>query len=238
MTAEDFMDEEDLADLAESQQVSTKAQFEGIGEGAQSRKPVDLFEDMLRPKEDTMGIKLLRKMGWRQGQGIGPRVKRTMMDDSDDEANESGKTYSLAPINTAVIDLQRKTNTQGLGYTTLPGLERKTEKPVKKQVTSNSKFGMRGSMGIGVLNEDDDEDPYDVGFTKDQYSRTVVPKREKPEGSITFKPSAKHVFTSKTKSTSTVSTSSNRRGHDGRLPLPGFILSETQATLTIQWYQL
>jgi len=236
MTAEDFMDEEDLAELAESQQVATKAQFEGIGEKGQTRKAGEVFEDMLRAKEDTMGIKLLRKMGWRQGQGIGPRVQRTMMDDSDGEDDENAKTYTLAPINTAIIDLQRKTNTQGLGYAALPGLQRKAEKPVKKQLSSNSKFGMRGSMGIGVLNEDDDDDPYDVGLTKDQYSRTVVPKRDKSEGTNTLKPPAKHVFISKTKSTSTASTSTNQRGHDGRLPLPGFILSETQATLTAQWY--
>lgn len=237
MTVEDFMDEEDLAELAESQQVSTKSQFEGLGNTAeelQNRNAGDLFDDLIRPKEDTIGIKILRKMGWREGQGVGPRVQRKMVDDEEDAVGEDS-IYNLAPINTAIIALERKTNAHGLGYTSQPGLERRIEKPVKKTVSTSSKGGMRGSMGIGVLNEDDDEDPYDVGLSRDQYSRTVVPKREKQE-KHTFKVPAKHTFTSKQKSSTTDSTPTNRRGHDGRLPLPGFTLSDTPFTLTGEWY--
>lgn len=238
MTAEDFMDEEDLAELAETQQVVTKSQFDGLGGtaeelGSTKRNDVDdLFDDLIKPKQDTVGISLLRKMGWREGQGVGPRVQRKIHGDED------GEMYHLAPVNIAVIALERKTNSNGLGYTSLPGLERRVEKPVKKSVsTTKAMGGMRGSMGIGVLNEDDDEDPYDVGLSRDMYSRTVVPKREKVE-KHTFKPSAaKHTFMSKAKPTSITDTSiSSRRGHDGRLPLPGFTLSETPFTLTSQWY--
>jgi G patch domain-containing protein 1 len=229
------MDEEDLAELAEQQHVSTKAQFEGLGGTAEElngRGAGDLFDDMIRPKEDTIGIKILRKMGWREGQGVGPRVQRKLMGDNDD-GDEA--TYSLAPTNTAIVALERKTNSHGLGYTSQPGLERRTEKPVKKKVTTTAKMPMRGSMGIGVLNEDDDEDPYDLGPSRDQYSRTVVPKREKVE-KHTFKVAAKHTFASKQKSSSSTSSPASRRGHDGRLPLPGFTLSETPFTLTDQWY--
>lgn len=232
MTVEDFMDEEDLAELAEQQQVSTKAQFEGLGNTAeelQNRKAGDIFDDLIRPKEDTIGIKILRKMGWREGQGVGPRVQRKTVDDDDD-----GGVYDLAPINTAIIALERKTNSHGLGYASQPGLERRVEKHVKKTTASSSKGGMRGSMGIGVLNEDDDEDPYDVGLTRDQYSRTVVPKREKQE-KHSFRVPAKHTFISKPKSSVADTTPSNRRGHDGRLPLPGFTLSDTPFTLTSEW---
>jgi G patch domain-containing protein 1 len=237
MTAEDFMDEEDLAEMAENQQVSTKSQFEGLGSTAeeiQNRTAGDLFDDLIKPKEDTVGIKILRKMGWREGQGVGPRVERKILDDENEDGD--GNTYTLAPMNTTIVALERKTNSNGLGYNSQPGLERRVEKPVKKTV-STSKSGMRGSMGFGVLNEDDDEDPYDVGLTKDHYSRTVVPKRDKIE-KHSFKVPAKHTFTAKPKSSSTGSSSGsgNRRGHDGRLPLPGFTLSETPFTLTSQWY--
>jgi G patch domain-containing protein 1 len=228
------MDEEDLADMAENQQVSTKSQFDGLGGTAdemKNRTAGDLFDDLIKPKEDTIGIKLLRKMGWREGQGVGPRVQRNLIDDENDD--ESGETYTLAPMNTTIVALERKTNTNGLGYSSQPGLERRIEKPVKKAI-STSKSGMRGSMGIGVLDEDDEEDPYDVGLTRDHYSKTVVPKRDKVE-KHTFKVPAKHTFTSKPKS-STTSSSGSRRGHDGRLPLPGFTLSETPFTLTSEWY--
>ena len=236
MTAEDFMDEEDLAELAESQQVATKVQFEGLGNTAEeleNRKAGDLFDDLIRPKQDTIGIKILRRMGWREGQGVGPRVERKLMDDDDEEDGEDSM-YNLPPINTAIITLERKTNTHGLGYNSQPGLERRIEKPVKKTV-STSRGGMRGSMGIGVLNEDDDEDPYDVGLARDQYSSAVVPKREKQERHP-FKVPAKHTFTSKPKSSTSDSTMpSNRRGHDGRLPLPGFILLDAPFTITTEW---
>jgi G patch domain-containing protein 1 len=234
MTVEDFMDEEDLADLAESQQVSTKAQFEGLGNTAeelQNRKAGDLFDELIRPKEDTIGIKILRKMGWREGQGVGPRVQRKMLDDEEDGDDS---IYTLAPMNAAIIALERKTNSHGLGYAAQAGLERRVEKPIKKTVSTTSKAGMRGSMGIGVLNEDDDEDPYDVGLTRDQYSRTVVPKRDKTEKHV-FKAPAKHAFTSKAKAPTTETSPVNHRGHDGRLPLPGFSLSETPFTLTSRW---
>lgn len=237
MTVEDYMDEEDLAELAESQQVSTKSQFDGLGNTAEeleNRRAGDLFDDLIKSKEDTMGVKILRKMGWREGQGVGPRVQRKMVDDDNDD--DGGETYTLAPINTAIIALERKTNTNGLGYTSQPGLEKRLEKPTKKTISTSSKTGMRGSMGIGVLNENDDEDPYDVGFTRDQYSRTVVPKRDKTE-KPTFKVPAKHTFTFKPKSSSTTETApANRRTHDGQLPLPGFSVSDTPFTLTTEWY--
>jgi G patch domain-containing protein 1 len=95
---------------------------------------------------------------------------------------------------------------------------------------------MRGSMGFGVLNEDDDEDPYDVGLTRDHYSKTVVPKRDKTEKSA-FKVPAKHTFTFKPKSSTTIDTPlANRRTHDGNLPLSGFSVSDTPFALTTEWY--
>jgi G patch domain-containing protein 1 len=230
------MDEEDLAELAESQQVSTKSQFEGLGSTAdemQNRTAGDLFDDLLKPKQDTIGIKILRKMGWREGQGVGPRVQRKLADEEEDGEET---IYDLAPVNIPTVILEPKKNVQGLGYLAQPGLERRIEKPVKKK-PGDAKMGMRGSMGIGVLNEDDDEDPYDVGLSRDQYSKTVVPKRDTSE-KHTFKAPAKHTFAARPKAMGTAASSvaTVRRGHDGRLPLPGFLLSETPFTLTSEWY--
>lgn len=36
------------------------------------------LEDLIRPTQNTIGVKMLRKMGWREGQGIGPRIKRKL----------------------------------------------------------------------------------------------------------------------------------------------------------------
>lgn len=231
------MDEEDLADVAENQQVSTKSQFEGLGSTAneiQKRSAADLFDDLLRPKEDTIGTKLLRRMGWREGQGVGPRIQRKLADDEMDDSE--GQTYNLAPINTAIIALERKTNSRGLGYAAQPSLQRSVEKPAKKASSSSSTgMGMRGSMGFGVLNDEEEEDPYDVGLTRDHYSTTVVAKRDKTEKHV-FKPPAKHTFAFKSKTSATTDTPVHRRGHDGRLPLPGFSLSDAPFTLSDEWF--
>lgn len=36
------------------------------------------LENLIRPSQNTIGVKMLRKMGWREGQGIGPRIKRKL----------------------------------------------------------------------------------------------------------------------------------------------------------------
>lgn len=35
--------------------------------------PTGLLDSILKPVRDTVGVVLLKSMGWRQGQGIGPR---------------------------------------------------------------------------------------------------------------------------------------------------------------------
>ena len=33
---------------------------------------------MVKPSRNTIGVKMLRKMGWREGQGVGPKIKRKL----------------------------------------------------------------------------------------------------------------------------------------------------------------
>lgn len=35
-----------------------------------------LLDDLITPAKLSVGFELLRKMGWKEGQGVGPRVKR------------------------------------------------------------------------------------------------------------------------------------------------------------------
>lgn len=37
-----------------------------------------LLDDLVKPVQNTIGVRMLRKMGWRQGQGIGPKIKRKL----------------------------------------------------------------------------------------------------------------------------------------------------------------
>ena len=87
---------------------------------------------MLPAPNDSAGALILKKMGWRLGQGIGPRVslrQRKMQDlqaysgenppgdiinipDDDEEANK----HTYAPRDTPVLLVERKDNYHGLGY--------------------------------------------------------------------------------------------------------------------------
>lgn len=97
-----------------------------------------LRSTLLPPPADSVGARILKKMGWRLGNGIGPRVSlrqrklqdlqasspygtRAIVDDvkiteEDEEANK----HTYAPRDTPVLIIERKDNSHGLGYR--PGL--------------------------------------------------------------------------------------------------------------------
>lgn len=84
---EDFMDEEDLEDWKAAQQVSTSSAFgetkhddrlvaglRQAGGSAGDALASSLFGELGLSHNETQGFKLLRRMGWKEGQGLGPRV--------------------------------------------------------------------------------------------------------------------------------------------------------------------
>jgi G patch domain-containing protein 1 len=91
-----------------------------------------LEASMLPAAKDSAGARILKKMGWRIGQGIGPRVtlrQRKLQDmqalsgrrvlgadivipDDHEEANK----HTYAPRDTPILVVERKDNSHGLGY--------------------------------------------------------------------------------------------------------------------------
>ncbi|XP_067012544.2 G patch domain-containing protein 1 homolog [Anabrus simplex] len=83
---EDFMDDEDVGEFGIAPSVLRarsdfsderhKRKREGVhlSDGPIPGKPA--LEDLLEPVRETVGIRLLRRMGWRPGQGVGPRVSK------------------------------------------------------------------------------------------------------------------------------------------------------------------
>lgn len=249
------MDEEDLADAAEAQRLQTSESFAGLGltEGDQMRK--DFVMNVFRAEGDTMGVKLLRKMGWRDGQGVGPKVRRKARlgghNGGDGETEEESRLF--APENSALIKFTRKSDRKGLGYDGEARLEGKnglqtadqlqranddeetefriTSKPLKsKRSGASSKSG----FGVGILNDtgSDDEDPYEMG-PKISYNKVIggnKKKQQKPSGGgRSGAGAANPLLGSKPVFISKKASSSAglgfRRCHDGRLPLDGFLLS-------------
>ncbi|XP_031668501.1 G patch domain-containing protein 1 isoform X4 [Oncorhynchus kisutch] len=167
---EDFMDEEDLGDHGIApRQITTTADF------ASGRKDVirdkaraitslsapipgdTVLEDLVAPARSSMGVELLRKMGWKDGQGVGPRVKRRLCKQRADSATrafgsasppngssesqdeEDGEfvpeNVTFAPKDVTPIDFTPKVDLHGLGYRGL-----------------NPLAALRGGPGAGHIN--------------------------------------------------------------------------------------
>jgi G patch domain-containing protein 1 len=248
------MDEEDLADAAEAQRVTTSDAFAGIGasssrDGADSSGLMGLF----KTQGETMGTKLLRRMGWKDGQGIGPKVRRGARLDMSGGNKKPGaaiddnETHLFAPDDTPMIQFIRKTDRKGLGFEgeaklQLPNGDKdsdtdddgdKNERKFSLLPNKKSKpKSQRGGIGIGILNDNgsDDEDPYEIG-PKIKYNRTIGgdKKKKKKQAVAASNPALGNtpVFVPKTARAG----NSLRRCHDGRLPLDGFVLAKVTEDL-------
>ncbi|XP_064599154.1 G patch domain-containing protein 1-like [Liolophura sinensis] len=190
---EDYMDEEDLGEHGIAPRtftttdsfVSTDASRKRViaGSSRPSVIPGDwLLTELIVPDVTPIGVRLLRKMGWRDGQGIGPRQKKKIKQKdtgakvygcalppsgSDSELSESGADYvknlTFAPKDTTPIDFTPKDNYHGIGYS---GLNPKAALQsghlnlfeTEAKLTRSGKRGIKGqAFGVGALEEDDDD---------------------------------------------------------------------------------
>lgn len=209
---EDYMDEEDIREAEESKQLQTSEDFAGLG-GTKSqaigRRGVI---DLLKTEGETKGVKLLKRMGWREGQGIGPKVRRRAnLDDSSNLTQDDThhpEIHLFAPSDAPMVTFVRKVDNFGLGF----GREERLDSDLQlkgvpdrqdedEDEAGDSFFGgrlttqkpkketqvpRRGGFGVGILNDtgSDDEDPYSMG-PRISYNRTIggdKKKKKKPKG--------------------------------------------------------
>ena len=232
------MDDEDLAEAEEARMVSTKDAYSALGSTEEEVSRRAPLMDLLRSSGETMGIKLLRKMGWRDGQGIGPRVWRKARFDEENTKEGEEERHLFAPENTRMISFVRKNDRKGLGLqgeSRLNPTSRKNgdasdeEEVMPTKLKSKKAAPRRSAIGIGVLNDtgSDDEDPYSMG-PKISYNRVMGgdKKKKKPNPSTATNSNPllqnRPVFVSRKLSKTNAGF---RKCHDGRLPLEGFILS-------------
>ncbi|KAH8665978.1 hypothetical protein BGZ60DRAFT_432147 [Tricladium varicosporioides] len=244
---EDFMDDEDIADAAEAQRVQTAEGFAGLGSTQDDAVRRGATLDIFRIEGETIGVKLLKKMGWKEGQGIGPKVRRKARLDGMERATDDNATHLFAPENTHMISFVKKNDHKGFGYegetklSSSNGPASEAEKSededdrrlnlVGPKTSKKKNKTVRGGIGIGILNDtgSDDEDPYEIG-PKISYNRVIggeKKKKKKPiNGSVNPLLKSKPVFISK-KTAMVKASAGFRKCHDGRLPLDGFILSNS-----------
>ncbi|XP_075045290.1 G patch domain-containing protein 1 isoform X2 [Mixophyes fleayi] len=147
---EDFMDDEDLSEFGIApKEIMTTDDFasktkdkvwEKARELAAVTAPIPgatILEDLIAPAKITIGVQLLRQMGWKEGQGVGPRTKRNARkqrsgggmkmygcaqlpagsEESEDEEDEYlPENVTFAPKDVIPVDFTVKDNVHGLGY--------------------------------------------------------------------------------------------------------------------------
>ena len=249
------MDEEDKQEAEDAKRLRTAGGYAGVGSvDEEGRSAGNALLDVMHPgAAESMGVKLLQKMGWRQGQGVGPRVRRKARLDDEEGAGDDGLEHLFAPENSHMIKFVKKSDFKGLGYAGELSLPRaiedaKANREEKDEdidaAWSRSKFKkpkskakkIKPSFGVGVLNDtgSDDDDPYDLG-PKISYNRTIGGDDKEKKKKNPSKPAivsganpllgSRPVFTSKKNQLSSTKSTGFRKCHDGRLPLDGFILA-------------
>lgn len=243
--AEDFMDEEDLAQAAESRQLETAQNFAGIGQGGAAND--DGLFGLFLTQEETMGVKIAQKMGWRRDQGIGRKVRRNAR--LGDGSAGDATAHMFAPDDARVMVLPREeVRRKGLGYTSEARLGAPVTKEPERRSIPDMRFledstkssaakkpsAKKSSFGVGVLNDtgSDDEDPYELG-PKITFNKTIGKdkKTKKPSKFAKAGASDKPVFVSRKKDTSKSLTMLSKKSMDGKPPLTGFTLSADTAEL-------
>lgn len=247
------MDEEDIREAEESKRLSTAEVYAGFGFTDDEPNRREAFMDIFRPTGETIGVKLLKKMGWKEGQGIGPKVRRKAnLEETEDDNHEARTTHLFAPEDPPLISINRKFDHKGLGWKGESGLRSESNrlynpKPLRRNEEDTdddnqtaitfSKGGRngakapkdkRGAFGVGILNDtgSDDEDPYQMG-PKISYNRVIGGDKGLPKKGDRLQAASNPLLKERPifVSKTTKGRSGFRKCHDGRLPLDGFVLS-------------
>lgn len=220
------MDDEDIADAEEAKKLQTAETFTGFGTSTEDVRRNDVVMDIMKTSGETMGVKLLKKMGWREGQGIGPKVRRkAKLDEKDDPGgglDDTQGSHLFAPADSKMISFLRKNDRKGLEHEGEERLDQSrrhgsaagagrdededyedagitTLTPNKKPQGKKTQAGT--GFGVGVLNDDgsgDDDDPYSMG-PKISYNRVIGgdKKKKKQKKPDTGRPSANPLLNNK-----------------------------------------
>lgn len=240
------MDEEDLAAAAESRELETAQSFATIGHVGDNQG--DALFGLFMTEEETIGIKIAQKMGWRRDQGVGRKIRRPARFNDDSTFKDSPSAHMFAPKDSRMMSsVREEPNRKGLGFRSEARLgvadEKETvNRPMLALPFLDSSARSQGpkraapkksSFGVGILNDtgSDDEDPYELG-PKITFNKTLGKdkKAKKPSKFAKQGNADRHVFVSKKATTSALAAPS--KTYDGKPPLRGFVLATQFVDLT------
>lgn len=192
-TPHDFMDEEDLGEFGIApQRITAKTDFSGresssyIAKSSSFRPSVipgqPALQDIIKPIVETVGVRILKRLGWKPGQGIGPLITHAEKklqqkkvygcalpedraapreQEEEDEDDSVWLDKLLAPMDMDMPAIRPKSDRFGLGYS---GLSRHSvlgssdNSDALRQTHRDGKISIRGqAFGVGALEEDDDD---------------------------------------------------------------------------------
>lgn len=144
--------------------------------------------------KDSVGARILKKMGWRLGQGVGPRLtyaqrraQQGPFAPKEEDEDEEAKKHLYPRKDTPVLLAPRKDNFHGLGY--VPGMR------LEEAVGQNEQTGpqISAGFGLGALNDadEDDLDVYDTGMgsSRGPKSKVAYEAMDEDDVRITMGPS-------------------------------------------------
>ncbi|KAH9893159.1 hypothetical protein C8Q73DRAFT_791046 [Cubamyces lactineus] len=258
---EDFMDEEDFAELRESRKlVDEHEEMDFGGTAAEKRRqqaeteeqdPITaaLAASLAPAPKDSVGAQILKKMDWRPGHGIGPRLtyaQRKRQDagfldpskevEGDEDDIEEAKKHMYPRRDTPVILAPRKDNFHGLGYTPGLGLNESLGRGGGGSGSATGGPQIAAGFGLGALN-DADEDDIDI------YDSSAAAGRSRVAFDDTLGDDEHHIHMGSS-SRRQAATSQSRAPHgitqtfrDGTPVLKGFVLSE-KPVAEDRWFPL
>ncbi|KIJ55479.1 hypothetical protein M422DRAFT_240099 [Sphaerobolus stellatus SS14] len=247
---EDFMDEDDLAEIQESRKLVDTTEETDLFGGTQAElakrsgevekdSVATALEALLPTSKDSVGARLLRKMGWRPGQGIGPRITYQQLRAQEGNPippheilDEEATKHLYAPRDTKPIIYVKKENAFGLGYVPGQGLN----EIINKGREEDGGPRISSGFGLGAVNdaEDDDVDVYDVSGLK-QHRHMAYDLREVDDDERILLGGKPIPSTSKVQSKTTTTSSATFR--DGRPIVAGFVLGE-KPLIEDRWFPL
>ncbi|PWN37868.1 DUF1604-domain-containing protein [Meira miltonrushii] len=246
--AEDFMDEEDLQSYRDGRG-ALKANDDFLGQSsAQNERDVGRdpltgllgmqseemrtsnSESNISIQKTSLGTRLLQRMGWREGQGLGAwlsldRLRRlgTLLGIpvKDTERNDSSSNLYPPPDTAMVVPSSSHIGTQGLGWE-IAGPPSTLAELLKRKHGDSISNKPRGGFGIGAL-EDDSDDEGEVYSTGHRIQDSTLNRKAKQAKGQRSEGSQKH---GESLSVDLDEKEQRGRWHDGTPMIPGFILSD------------
>ncbi|KAJ3220643.1 hypothetical protein HK099_004123 [Clydaea vesicula] len=246
---EDFMDEEDLDAFQKKNEIQINDKFQSSSKDTYNEKLQNInflettknnnnhsetttkilfdkskFKDFfLGPPSLSIGVELLKKLGWREGQGIGVKKKRK---EYQNDVTAAELLFAPKEVSIKKELLKSKNDHLGLGYD--PKLYAPEFNIVKnnRENTEKTFLGIKGGgFGLGVFDEDDEGDEMDLyGNTNmndyDIYENTKEHQKQQEKLKISQKKSANLKQKLET-------------GFDGKQSLPGFVFAKKEIIPTV-----